>query len=133
MRFPRSFNPEYGPTEHQIQTAILNLLPIMGVYAWRNNSGRIAVGEGRSRRMILLGKAGLPDVLGVLGGSYGLYYGRLLGIEVKRPSKNPTELQKEALTELARHGAVVLVAHSINEVEELLKKLKQGGSYAFSL
>lgn len=120
-------------TEHQIQRGILDYLPYVDVFSWRNNAGRVTVGEGEGKRMIILGKAGLPDIVGVLGKAYNLYYGRLFGIEVKRPNKEPTELQRNMLTELYNHGAVVMVAHSVTEVETFLKNLKQGGSYVLHL
>lgn len=105
-------------SEHQIQSAILEWLPYLGVYAWRNNSGMIAVGEGRYRRMIKLGKAGLPDIIGVHKTT-----GRMIAIEVKRPGKKPTELQENTIRELREYNAIAFVATSIDDVKKELEVL----------
>lgn len=104
-------------SEHDIQSAILNILPYLGVYAWRNNSGMVAVGEGRFRRMIKLGKAGLPDIIGVQNKT-----GKMVGIEVKRPGKKPTDLQAQTLKELQDFGAIAFVATSVDEVQKKLNE-----------
>ena len=104
-------------TEHQIQSAILSMLPYYGVFAWRNNSGMIAVGEGKFRRMIKLGVAGLPDIIGVHKDT-----GRLVAIEVKRPKMKTTLLQDQMLDKLTEYGAIVMVAHSMDEVEKVFGK-----------
>jgi hypothetical protein len=105
------------PSEHDIQTAILNMLPYYNVYAWRNNSGMIAVGEGKYRRMIRLGTAGLPDIIGVHKDT-----GRLVACEVKKPGKKPTVLQQQMMDKLEEYGAIVFVASSINDVTKVFGK-----------
>lgn len=111
-------------SEHDIQTAILNYLAYADTFAWRNNSGMIAIGEGQARRSIRLGKAGMPDILGVFGPSYTTY-GRLFGIEVKRPGQKATLLQQRTLGELASFGAIVFVADSADVVMKVFEKFKQ--------
>jgi len=112
-------NTLYEPSEHDIQTSILNVLPYYDVFAWRNNSGIIPVGEGRYRRMIKLGVAGMPDILGIQRSS-----GRLVGIEVKKPGKKPTDTQKHMLETLEEYGAIVIVAHSVEDIAKLFGKRK---------
>jgi hypothetical protein len=112
--------PIVSQTEHQIQSTILQILPYYGVFAWRNNSGMIAVGEGKYRRMIKIGTAGLPDIIGIQKES-----GKLVGLEVKKPSKKPTELQKHMLATLEKYGAIVAVVHSLEEVKKLFWKRRQ--------
>jgi len=106
----------YQPSEHDIQSAILNILPYYGVYAWRNNSGMLAVGEGKYRRMVRMGKAGMPDILGVQKNT-----GKLVAIEVKRTGNKPTMLQEQTMNELRNYGAIVFVATSIDDVKTYLK------------
>jgi len=106
-------------SEHQIQTAILSMLPYYGIFAWRNNSGMIAVGEGRYRRMIKLGVAGMPDILGIQKES-----GRLVAIEVKRPKMKPTALQQQMMNTLEEYGAIVFIATSINDITKMFGKKK---------
>lgn len=101
-------------SEHDIMTMIANYLTMTGFFTWRNNSGMIAVGEGKSRRMIRLGTAGLPDL-------FAIKNGHLLGIEVKRPKKKPTELQNIMHQVLRDHGCYVIVATSIEDVQQGIK------------
>ncbi len=111
----KSSNYALTLSEHAIQSQILAWLPYLGVYAWRNNSGRISVGEGKKRRMILMGQAGLPDIIGVQKKT-----GRLVGIEVKRPGNRPTDIQRRVLDELTKYGALAFVATSIEDVKKYL-------------
>jgi len=53
--------------------------------------------------------AGLPDVMAVRSG-------QLLAVEVKRPGKNASAIQRRLLERLAAKGAIVVVAYSVPEV-----------------
>lgn len=122
-------------SEHQIQTQIINFLRYKGYYVQRMNSGKIPIGEGRSRRLISMSRAGTPDVLAFrrkpleLKGGWlpastpkGLFIDipHILFIEVKTPGNKPTALQAEVMEELEKHGARCIVAHSVEEVEEAI-------------
>lgn len=97
--------------EHAIQNAILSVLPYYGVYAWRNNVG-MASGMYKGKAwFIKMGKAGLPDIIGVQKRT-----GRMVAIEVKRPGKTPTDIQERVMGELHEYGALVFVATSVDEV-----------------
>ena len=113
------------PTEHEIQTQLMNYLTFIGIYNWRNNSGMTVVGEGRSRRMIRMGTAGMPDIMGVIGKRVadGRYYGRLIGIGVKKPKNKPTSVQLTVHQELQRFGATVWVIHSLEELKQKIEEL----------
>jgi len=102
-------------SEHDIQTAILQFLKFNGIYCWRNNSGKLVTGQGRFRRMVTIGKAGLPDIIGLLKN------GQFLGIEVKREGGKLTDLQRETIEELKKNGAKCFVAYSITDVQRELK------------
>jgi len=106
-------------SEHDIQSAILNYLPYLGVKAFRINSGMMAVGEGKYRRMIKMAPVGTPDIIGCHKS------GRMVCIEVKKPEtrKNVTAYQEQAMQEWRDHGALVFVATSIQDVEKELKNL----------
>jgi hypothetical protein len=105
---------KYQPSEHEIQTAIINWFNYHRWFVWRNNSGMIAVGEGKYRRMVKMGLAGLPDVFAIKDGI-------LACVEVKRPGNKPTDLQKQRLEQLEEHGAWTLVAYSVDDVEKKFK------------
>ena len=117
---------KFEQSEHQIQNAILEYCAYLDIYAWRNNAGLISVGEGRSKRFIKMGKAGLPDIIGVLGSRYGRHFGRMIAIEVKRPTGEVSDIQQRTIEELSAFGAYVFVARSVDDVEEALEELKKG-------
>lgn len=117
-------------TEHEIQSDIIQFLRIKGFYVQRLNSGRIPIGEGRSRRMIQLAEVGTPDLMAFKGYLRRLDDGfggeilhsdaQVLFIEVKRPGNKPTIHQEHKMRELESFGARCLVAHSVEEVEKAL-------------
>lgn len=62
-----------------------------------------------------MGESGIPDRLGVLNGMF-------VGVEVKAPGKKPTAIQEAKHKDLRRAGAIIIVAHSVEELEEELKE-----------
>src|SRR3972149_2501017 len=112
-------------SEHDIQSMILTYLNDIGIYAWRSNAGRYPVGEGSTRRMIIGAPAGTPDILGICGSRFknGKYFGRLMGVEIKRPGKTTTAIQNYMLRIFVEHGAFAFIIHSLDEIRENLKKL----------
>ena len=127
MRTAHQTTIEIKPTEHQIQTQIINFLKYKSWFVMRLNSGKISVGEGRSRRMIQMNEVGTPDIMAFRRfvrtcdvHSIGTLHLDLLFIEVKRPGNKPTLHQKMKMRELESFGARCLVAHSVEEVEEAI-------------
>jgi Holliday junction resolvase len=59
---------------------------------------------------------GTPDLL-------VCYKGRFLGLEVKRPGKNATELQAHTLGEITEAGGVSSVITSVEEAEAILDRV----------
>lgn len=114
-------------TEHQIQDQIIQLLGMRGYYVQRMNSGAMFTGEGRNRRMVRMNKAGTPDIMAFAPKHFSVNKEwapvelvDLLFIEVKRPGKKPTELQRMKMEELESFGARCIVAHSVEEMEAAL-------------
>ena len=102
-------------SEHDIQNAIYGYLGALGWLVWRNNSGMVKTDKGY---MIKMGRAGLPDL-------FALKDGILLGVEVKKPGKKPTEIQEYMLQDLQKHGAQTIVATSIDDVTLKLTELER--------
>ena len=109
------------PTEAQVQASILKYLKFHHRVIWsaRFNSGAAfeeSEDGSSNRRYIRFNTlAGCPDILGMLDD------GRLIAIEVKRPSwRKPTcdrEKTQEAFLDLCReHGAIALFARRIEDV-----------------
>ena len=82
-----------------------------GWLVWRNNSGMVQTARGH---MVKMGMAGLPDL-------FAIKDGLLLGVEVKRPGKKPTEIQERMLGELREHGAATVVATCIEDLRNYIK------------
>lgn len=103
----RGANPE-----SEIQAAIADALRLRGCYVERRNSGAVRTQAGG---LVRLAPVGTPDLALVLPG------GRAGFVEVKRPGERPTPAQAEKHAELRGYGAVVVVAHSVDEALELLE------------
>lgn len=92
------------PREREFQRAILERLQTMSLgLFWRQNSGLLVVGEGKSRRAIKAGAKGAGDIAGVLEHS-----GRYIEIEVK-VSAPQTEHQRARGETLEQLGARYLL------------------------
>lgn len=61
-------------------------------------------------------RAGLPDIIGCIDGHF-------FGIEVKQVGQDATDLQKATLAHMERAGAIVGVAHSKQEAQDILAPL----------
>lgn len=108
-------------SEHQIQTLLMNYLTAHNWHVTRLNSGKLPIGEGRSRRMVQLLPAGTPDLMAFKPDNHAESEGvKLVFIEVKVPGNKPTLLQKLKMEELEDHGARCIVAHSLEELQEQL-------------
>jgi Holliday junction resolvase len=101
------------PTEHAIQTQLMQYLRTKGWYVMRLNSGKFSVGEGAGRRFINGQDAGTPDLMAFIALPTGI---RLYFIEVKRPGKKPTPLQKAKMEDLEKYGAHCFVATCIEDL-----------------
>lgn len=107
-------------SENQIQNAIMGLLRYKGYYVQRMNSGAL---RDKRDRLVRMNRAGTPDIMAFktsIVSEAKIRMLDLLFIEVKRPGKKPTPLQIEVMKEMEEHGARCIVAHSVEEVENVL-------------
>jgi hypothetical protein len=58
------------------------------------------------------GKSGVPDIMGSL-------LGTAMGIEVKRPGKKPTPIQKKRMSEIARTNGLAVAGTAEMVIEQL--------------
>lgn len=121
-----------GPTEGEIQKAILDYLSMVRVRAWHghgrfwrnNNQGRII----QTKNGPIMGQsfaAGTSDILGWLPD------GRFLAIEVKKSGGAITAQQKSFIEEVNRDGGIGIVALCVADVERRLKEALRETEYAF--
>ena len=66
------------------------------------------------------GHAGAPDIIGA-------YKGRFLALEVKRPGKDASPLQKSELRGWEKAGAIAGKVESVQDVKNLIEKGEQSG------
>lgn len=113
-------------TEHDIMGVIHKYLNDIGMFVWRSNAGRYPITDNYGKKRMIIGApSGTPDLIGVIGPKFrkGVFTGKFIGLEIKKPGNKPTDLQNRVMGELRDHGAIVLVVHSVEELEEQLKKL----------
>jgi hypothetical protein len=107
------------PTEAAVQAAVLHTLALdrRVAFAHRMNSGAAWLpGKGGKLRPVRFGFDGCPDVLGMMKS------GRLLAVEVKRPSGKPTPVQERFLELVRAHGGVAGVVRSVDDLLRLLEQ-----------
>jgi hypothetical protein len=104
------------PLEKDVQKACLQWLALVGIFAFRVNSGAMTGDyKGKRRFMRFNSAAGCADLLGVLPD------GRMLACEIKRPGKVPTEKQKAFLARVQQAGGVALFAVSVDDLRAKLR------------
>lgn len=107
------------PAEAQILKGILQMLAMHPKVAWH---ARMNVGAGKVLRkggvsqFMRWGFPGCSDVLGQMRD------GRVIAIEAKRPSGEPTPEQIAFLACVRANNGVALVARSVEDVLEALKQ-----------
>lgn len=106
--------PKIKIPEKEIQRAILQYLELVGIVAWRNNTGAIVSHYKGHTRLIKFGHKGSCDILGVLPG------GRFLGIEVKDEKGKVSEDQQNFIDAINFKGGLAFVARTLEEVMEKL-------------
>jgi len=99
--------------ENIIVNAIRGYLQQQGIEEWRNNSG-LHFCQATKRR-IMLGPAGSPDIMGWLPG------GRCYGIEVKRPGEYQNPNQKAFQKRMEAGGALYILARSVEDVARVME------------
>lgn len=104
------------PLEKNIQSDILDRLGLLkGGFFWRENSGMVEQEYGGKKRVWRAGIKGISDIMGV-------YKGRLVAIEVKRPGKKPSLFQVAFMQRVKECGGVAFVCDDDRLVIELLEK-----------
>jgi len=110
-------DPSIIPTEKQIEREILAYLELRTITSWKQNNGCLKAGDRFVKFfMDAKGKSikGMPDIAGYLPN------GRALYIEVKRPKKYPTPEQRAFIINAQESGCLAFIAHSVQEVHEVL-------------
>lgn len=102
-------------SETDLVRAILKYLHVVGILAWRQNTGAVSFQDAGRSRFVRFGVPGISDILGVLPD------GRFLAIEVKMARRRATYKQKDFMDSITDQGGLAFVATSIEDVQEKLK------------
>lgn len=106
------------PTESDVLSMILRALKAHPKVVWfaRMNSaaGKLIYPNGTTSQFMRMGFVGQPDILGQVIG------GKLLAIEVKRPSGKVSDEQKAFLSKAETNGAIAFCARSVADVFSVL-------------
>jgi hypothetical protein len=101
------------PSEAAILDGIRRALRVHPHVVWaermNTGSGKLQHASGTSR-YIKFGFKGCPDIIGQM------VDGRLLAIEVKRPSGRVRPEQREFIDKASAHGALAIIARSVSDV-----------------
>lgn len=102
--------------EQRIENEILDYLAINDIKAWKIKSvGTFDPKKLTFRRPGKRYKKGVADILGI-------YKGKPLAIEVKSKTGRLSPHQKIFLMEWFKEGGIVIVARSVGDVEQSLRK-----------
>jgi hypothetical protein len=101
------------PSEHEVQSAILQYLAIKQVMCWRANTGAMSGAHKGKRWFVRFGLPGSPDIFAVIAG-------QIYGIEVKGPKGKQSESQIEFQARFERAGGKYVLAHSLDDVTAVL-------------
>lgn len=109
------------PKEADIQSAILRALRVHPAVAffWRQNTGAMAIGEGKARRFVRFGPKGMPDICGFLTD------GRALYVECKARTGRVSPEQQEFHDKAKKAGCVAIIARSVADVWLVLDGVKK--------
>ena len=141
---PATVNP--ADTEKNIQTKIMLRASKLGITLWRNARGHGVVGRVVARAKHSKAAAAILQALtdphavytivqsprevtfGLCEGASDLIgidntTGSFVAVEVKRPGEKPTAAQVNFSEHISKNGGKACVAHSAEEMEQLLVKL----------
>lgn len=98
--------------EADTQKTILQYLQYKGVFCWRQNSGAVAIGEGRARRFMTFGAVGAPDI-------FVIKDGKVYGLEVKSLVGRQNDNQKAFEEGFVKAGGIYSVVRALEDVQRL--------------
>ena len=114
-RVREGYLPVSAKPESKLVRACLDYLRLVGVAAWRNQSGMVFAEHQGKRRAIRMGAKGGADIIGCLPPN-----GRTLAVECKVPPNKLTPEQDAFLAAIRRAGGLAIVAESIDDVMEAI-------------
>ena len=102
------------PSEHEVQSQILQYLAIKQIFCYRSNAGAMSGSHKGKRWFVRFGLPGSADI-------FAIKEGRAYAIEVKGPKGKQSESQIEFQQRFERAGGVYVLAFSLDDVTGVLK------------
>lgn len=107
--------------ESQVLRDCLAYLQLMGVFAWRQNTGvAMLKGRGGNLQPVKFGFSGVSDIIGMLPD------GRFLAVECKRVGGVVSDAQRAFLDEVERRGGLAVVVHCVDELDTAIVRDAHG-------
>jgi hypothetical protein len=120
-RRPRQQTELTADREQDLYGDIIEFLHLHGIKAFRFNSGKVKTAHGT---WVQLAPKGSADIIGIIGRP-GRWFGRWICVEGKRSDTDkPTPDQQAWLDDMAKRGAVIVLARNTKEVEDTLRQLE---------
>lgn len=101
--------------------AYLNTIP--GCWAFRMNSGAIAGEHNGKKRFFRFGMTGMTDIIGI-------YEGRFLAIEIKRPGNKPTEAQAAFMASVRHYGGIAFWVDNLDTLVNVMTHIYPRSNHA---
>jgi hypothetical protein len=101
--------------EGAILKSILDYLAAKRILAFRMQVGSMPWSDGKRKRFLPFGTQGMADILAFPDG-------HVLWVEVKAAKGKQSEFQKSFQAQVEEHGHRYILARSIEDVEEALKR-----------
>jgi hypothetical protein len=102
----------YDLREADIREQIFEYLGKINVFCWRDKQGASPPGKGTFKS-----SKGIADIVGI-------YKGKPLAIEVKKPGGDLSICQFHWLNRFEKSGGITIVACSVEEVQKALSEVK---------
>ena len=116
-----------NPLEKFVRQHIIAFLRGHKIYAYvQRNTGLKVRNKCGREKWIKANKLGIPDIVGFFGASWGNHAGKAVYIEVKREKNYKVSPAQELFINTAKEaGCFAMIAHSMEDVQEELKKWKE--------
>ncbi|MFH1603891.1 MAG: hypothetical protein ABIH03_08290 [Pseudomonadota bacterium] len=100
-----------------VRGCLVYLCDILGLFAWRNNTGAMRGSYRGKPWFVHFGAKGSGDILGILPN------GRFMSIECKKPGETPTDDQEIWAERVRAAGGLPLTIYSLGELEDAMSEV----------
>jgi hypothetical protein len=110
--------------ERDVQKLILDYLKWHRIFHWRQNVGSMAGKYKGKDWFVRFGYRGMPDIflMRLVANVWNVNHAvpQIIGIEVKAPNGEQSQMQREFQTEFEKAGGIYILARSLEDVTKRL-------------